>query len=59
MKITQDVRDYATGLGDDGKAALNLGGVGMSISGVIEDAGRRCRRSSSTWASSCISTRRR
>jgi phosphomethylpyrimidine synthase len=31
----------ATGLGDDGKAALNLGGVGMSISGVIEDAGCR------------------
>ncbi|HEX7565308.1 MAG TPA: phosphomethylpyrimidine synthase ThiC, partial [Bradyrhizobium sp.] len=37
MKITQDVRDYAAGLGDNEKAALNLGGVGMTISGVIED----------------------
>ncbi|HEY0331878.1 MAG TPA: phosphomethylpyrimidine synthase ThiC [Rhodopseudomonas sp.] len=42
MKITQDVRDYADGLGDNEKAALNLasgalGSVGMTISGVIED----------------------
>jgi phosphomethylpyrimidine synthase len=37
MKITQDVRDYAATLGDNEKAALNLGGVGMTISGVIED----------------------
>ncbi|WP_296517214.1 phosphomethylpyrimidine synthase ThiC [Rhodopseudomonas sp.] len=42
MKITQDVRDYAATLGDNEKAALNLGdgqlaGVGMSISGVLED----------------------
>lgn len=40
MKITQDVRDYAATLGDNEKAALNLGGtaaMGMSMSGVIED----------------------
>ena len=41
MKITQDVRDYAATLGDNEKAALNLDGklpgVGMTISGVIED----------------------
>jgi phosphomethylpyrimidine synthase len=43
MKITQDVRDYAAGLGDNEKAALNLAGagslgnVGMTMSGVIED----------------------
>ena len=43
MKITQDVRDYAAGLGDNEKAALNLasgaslGSVGMTMSGVIED----------------------
>ncbi|ABD87716.1 phosphomethylpyrimidine synthase ThiC [Rhodopseudomonas palustris] len=43
MKITQDVRDYAAGLGDNEKAALNLAGgsslgsVGMSISGKLED----------------------
>jgi phosphomethylpyrimidine synthase len=43
MKITQDVRDYAAGLGDNEKAALNLGGsgkmagVGMSMSGVLQD----------------------
>ena len=32
MKITQDVRDYAAGLGDNEKAAL-----GMTTKGVIED----------------------
>ena len=40
MKITQDVRDYAATLGDNEKAALNLGGtssVGMTMTGVIED----------------------
>ena len=41
MKITQDVRDYAATLGDNEKAALYLNGalpgVGVSVSGVIED----------------------
>jgi len=40
MKITQDVRDYAATLGDNEKAALNLGGfssVGMTMTGVIAD----------------------
>jgi len=38
MKITQDVRDYAAGLGDNEKAALYPAGhVGMTISGVIAD----------------------
>jgi phosphomethylpyrimidine synthase len=37
MKITQDVRDYAATLGDNEKAALNLGGVGMTMKGTIED----------------------
>jgi phosphomethylpyrimidine synthase len=40
MKITADVREYAASLGDNEKAALNLGGptsVGMSIKGVVED----------------------
>ncbi|WP_048757302.1 phosphomethylpyrimidine synthase ThiC, partial [Afipia felis] len=42
MKITQDVRDYAATLGDNEKAALYpegkaLPGVGLSMSGVIED----------------------
>ena len=36
MKITQDVRDYAAGLGDNEKAALGLA-AGMSIKGTIED----------------------
>ncbi|NEW90028.1 phosphomethylpyrimidine synthase ThiC [Rhodopseudomonas sp. WA056] len=38
MKITQDVRDYAAGLGDNEKAALYpVGHAGMTISGTIED----------------------
>ena len=37
MKMTQDVRDYAATLGDNEKAALNLGGVGMTMKGTIED----------------------
>jgi phosphomethylpyrimidine synthase len=40
MKITADVREYAASLGDNEKAALNLGGpasVGMSMKGVVED----------------------
>ncbi len=36
MKITQDVRDYASTLGDNEKAALGLQ-AGMSIKGTIED----------------------
>src|SRR5258707_342509 len=37
MKITQDVRDYAATLNDPDKRAVAGGGVGMSVSGVIED----------------------
>src|SRR6202158_3589924 len=37
MKITQDVRDYAATLNDPDKRAVAGGGVGMSMSGVIED----------------------
>jgi phosphomethylpyrimidine synthase len=37
MKITQDVRDYAATLNDPDKRAVAGGGVGMAMSGVIED----------------------
>jgi phosphomethylpyrimidine synthase len=37
MKITQDVRDYAATLNDPDKRAVAGGGVGMSMTGVLED----------------------
>ena len=57
MKITQDVRDYAATLNDPDKRAV--AGVGMSMSGVIEDGMATMSRSSRRWAGRFIWMRRR